>query len=325
MENSIVREELMEEISTENYNVPKEHIVYLKGKPFVMYEGVLAAAHSKGVKSLKVIDIQFPNEQNGMTCIMKAELIGKDDTIFIDYGDASPLSVTSQIIPHIIRQASTRAKARVLRDFCNIGICTVDELIDTELVEDKATDKQKKIIAENRQITDEELDKLTKSQASAIIDQIMNNKGNKKGSTNLSSNKGSGGNAQATPKQRDILRKYAEKLNLSENEINTISKQKASELIEKALNPSSEKDNEEKSSTENSNSKQAQSDQTIQGTGLSVAEAKLLNFYIGVVAKKEGKTDEKLKAEIEKDFGPIDKLSGAVLTKSIIPVLQKRK
>ncbi len=46
-------------------------------------------------------------------------------------GDASPENVNSQIAPHLIRMAETRAKARALRDAINASAIPFEELADT--------------------------------------------------------------------------------------------------------------------------------------------------------------------------------------------------
>jgi hypothetical protein len=115
--------------------IDPKYIVNIKGKEHVLYAGVLNAAHEKGILCLECTIVQFPSKENGNTCICRASLIGSDcKQNFTDYGDASDTSCEARLIPHLIRVACTRAKARVCRDYANIGMCTVEELnpIDIE-------------------------------------------------------------------------------------------------------------------------------------------------------------------------------------------------
>ena len=117
--------------------IDEKYIIKLNGKNFVTYEGLLQVGHEKGLKSIRVNLVQIPNKENDMTAVAMAHIVGSDGEVYIDYGDASPASVNSKIIPHIIRMASTRAKARGLRDFTNIGMTAIEELNpnDVELTE----------------------------------------------------------------------------------------------------------------------------------------------------------------------------------------------
>ncbi len=117
--------------------INEKFIINLQGKSYVTYEGLLDLSHQKNLKSIEVELIQVPTPENNMTAICKATAT-TENGIFTDIGDASPQSVNSNIIPHIIRMASTRAKARVLRDLTNVGMTAIEELnIDDNIVETK--------------------------------------------------------------------------------------------------------------------------------------------------------------------------------------------
>lgn len=108
-------------------SINEKFIINLQGKSFVTYEGLLDLAHQMKLRSIEVELIQIPVKENNMVAICKATAKTENET-FTDLGDASPQSVNSNIAPHIIRMASTRAKARVLRDLTNIGMTAFEEL-----------------------------------------------------------------------------------------------------------------------------------------------------------------------------------------------------
>ncbi len=117
--------------------IDEKFIVKIKGKDFILYEGLLNEAHLKGLTSIETSIIQLPRSDNGMTCVCKAHVLGKNNEKYIDFGDASPESVDIKIVAHIIRVASTRAKARALRDFTNIGMCLLEEINPFDLEDEK--------------------------------------------------------------------------------------------------------------------------------------------------------------------------------------------
>jgi predicted nucleic acid-binding Zn finger protein len=113
--------------------VPKlddRFLTNIKGKDFVLYAGVLDLANQKGLLKLEVELIQFPTKENGNEAICHAVAVGKNGEVFADIGDANPNNCHSMIAKHLIRMASTRSKARCLRDMCNIGIACLEELAD---------------------------------------------------------------------------------------------------------------------------------------------------------------------------------------------------
>ena len=53
-------------------HVPKlddRFITNIKGKDFVVYAGLLSMSHEKGIRSLKVEILQYPNKENGMEAV----------------------------------------------------------------------------------------------------------------------------------------------------------------------------------------------------------------------------------------------------------------
>jgi len=115
----------------------------IKGKDFVLYAGVLDLATQKGLLKLEVELLQFPTKENGNEAICRAVAESKTGEVFGDIGDANPKNCHELIVKHLIRMASTRAKARALRDMCNIGIACIEELADFDDV--RGSDKPKKI------------------------------------------------------------------------------------------------------------------------------------------------------------------------------------
>jgi len=98
-----------------------------EGKEFILYRGLLAVAHEKGLTGITTTLIQVPSELNMMVAICHATVQMPDGT-FSGIGDASPGNVTRMMAPHIIRMAETRAKARALRDAVNVGVTALEEL-----------------------------------------------------------------------------------------------------------------------------------------------------------------------------------------------------
>lgn len=107
----------------------KEYIINRQGKDFVLYEGLLDEAHQQGLHRISTTLIQIPHEDNGNVAIVAAEVETAKGS-FSGLGDASPANVNRMIVPHILRMAETRAKARALRDAVNVGVTAIEELGD---------------------------------------------------------------------------------------------------------------------------------------------------------------------------------------------------
>ncbi|MGI8911372.1 MAG: hypothetical protein ACR2JR_12595 [Rubrobacteraceae bacterium] len=118
----------------------EEFLITRQGKQYVLFQGLLDEAHNRGLRGIDTELIQVPNEANGNVAIVKAtvEMEGGEASesgavaprVFSGIGDASPSNVGRGIVPHLIRMAETRAKARALRDAVNVGATALEELSD---------------------------------------------------------------------------------------------------------------------------------------------------------------------------------------------------
>ena len=105
-------------------------ITTIEGKDFVYYAGLLDLAHQKSLVKLEVETLQLPSKENDNTAICRAIAQTSLGGSFSDVGDANPANCNFKVAKHLIRMASTRAKARALRDLTNIGITCLEELGD---------------------------------------------------------------------------------------------------------------------------------------------------------------------------------------------------
>ena len=113
----------------------EQFIINMKGNDFVKYAGLLDLAHQKGIQAMKVKPIQFPTRDNNFEAICEAVLEAPNGEIFTEIGDANPKNVNNMVSKHILRMAATRAKARCLRDFVNVGMTCLDELGGDDIIE----------------------------------------------------------------------------------------------------------------------------------------------------------------------------------------------
>ena len=98
-------------------------------KQVIKYEGLLAAAHEHGLRSISTELVQTPSKANDNVAIARAVVVTCRGA-FEGIGDASPANVNARVANALIRVAETRAKARALRDAVNVGIVSLDELDD---------------------------------------------------------------------------------------------------------------------------------------------------------------------------------------------------
>ena len=124
----------------------KQFLTQFQGKDFVLYSGLLDLAHQKGIRRINVDVEQFPTSENGNVAICRATVESATGEEYIEWGDANPKNVNGKVVAHILRMAATRAKARALRDFTNIGMTCMEELGGTEEVATVPPAKEKPTI-----------------------------------------------------------------------------------------------------------------------------------------------------------------------------------
>jgi hypothetical protein len=100
-------------------------------REFITYAGLLAVAHELGLDEIATTVLQMPTDTNGQTAVVRAIARGKPG-LFTGLGDASPQNVGKRVAKHLLRVAETRAKARALRDLCNIHMLSLEELGEEE-------------------------------------------------------------------------------------------------------------------------------------------------------------------------------------------------
>ena len=123
-------------------------VVQIDNQDFVKYAGLLDLAHQKKLTNLEAEIVQYPTKDNERTAICKAHAKTAFGESFIDFGDANPTNCNAKVARHLIRMASTRAKARCLRDLTNVGITCLEELGDLDEVignEEKGTARNGKV------------------------------------------------------------------------------------------------------------------------------------------------------------------------------------
>jgi len=118
-------------------------IIEIDKNQFVKYAGLLDYAHQIGISSIEVEPLQLPTKENGNFAICKATAVSKLGESFTDIGDANPINCNAKVAKHLLRLASTRAIARALRSFTNVGLTALEELGDLNDVIGKGEPKVK--------------------------------------------------------------------------------------------------------------------------------------------------------------------------------------
>ena len=101
-----------------------KYVINLQGKDFVKFEGLLNEFHNNKGESIETIELESSTPDSPK---FKAVVSGEKGT-YTGHGDANDDNVNKMISRHKYRMAETRAIARALRWYNNVGECSVDEL-----------------------------------------------------------------------------------------------------------------------------------------------------------------------------------------------------
>jgi hypothetical protein len=107
----------------------REFIITRQGRDYVMYAGLLDAAHRDGLAAVRSTLVQAPSPANGFTAICHVEITTARGT-FAALGDADPENAPRSMVNALVRLAETRAKTRALADATNIAMPVIEEQTD---------------------------------------------------------------------------------------------------------------------------------------------------------------------------------------------------
>jgi hypothetical protein len=200
--------------------VRDEFMITRQGKQYVLYQGLLDEAHARGLRGIDTELVQVPTAENGNVALVKAvvEMEAADGSegsrTFSGIGDASPENVGRNIVPHIIRMAETRAKARALRDAVNVGATALEELSDGDEAPPAAYPPPRGIQSAGRSQAAGSASSAPNGKAGSKPEAVEGDSGDSQGaSAQETSRRGKGGTSQKARKsQIDLLRTLAEEL-----------------------------------------------------------------------------------------------------------------
>jgi len=197
--------------------VRDEFMITRQGKQYVLYQGLLDEAHARGLRGIDTELVQVPTTENGNVALVKAvvEMEAADGSegsrTFSGIGDASPENVGRNIVPHIIRMAETRAKARALRDAVNVGATALEELSDGDEAPPAAYPPPRGIQSAGRSQSAGSASSAPNGRTDSKPEAVEGD--SQEASQETTSRRGKGGSSQKARKsQIDLLRTLAEEL-----------------------------------------------------------------------------------------------------------------
>lgn len=102
------------------------YVVYIKGKEYVTYKGLIKKAFEKGLIRFEILS-EFVSEDMKRAWV-KVRAYYTEGSFFDGIGSSTPENTGGMTSDHPIEMAHTRAKGRALRDFLGEGKAMVEEL-----------------------------------------------------------------------------------------------------------------------------------------------------------------------------------------------------
>ena len=98
-----------------------------RGVEYVLYTGLLVAAHQLGVVSISARLLQHPAGDNGWLAVCSSSVTTQTGA-FTALGDAHPGNAARADVSTLLRLAQLRAKAHALCDALDLGLTPIEDL-----------------------------------------------------------------------------------------------------------------------------------------------------------------------------------------------------
>lgn len=118
-------------MTTGSDRIPKidsKHIITNRGKQYILYAGLLDAAHAMGLAGMTTTIVQLPSKAAGIENTIVHATATMPWGQFDGFGEVAPNDTNPVAKANPIRMAETRAKARALRDAINASEYEVDDV-----------------------------------------------------------------------------------------------------------------------------------------------------------------------------------------------------
>jgi hypothetical protein len=201
-------------VAKDTPKLDERFITKIKGKDFVKYPGLLDLGHKMGISKIEVTPLQFPNKENGRFAICQAEVVSKTGEVFKDIGDADPGNCDPLVAKHVLRMASTRAIARALRSFTNIGMTCLEEIDDFDKGTGEKPSKPKRNAKQKKSTKEEKKEKSKPKDESKAKEKV------KGGSPE--------NNGTMSPAQQKAIQNLAKRRGINDEELNEMSRKQYS-------------------------------------------------------------------------------------------------